>query len=131
MAKGKKTGGRDFQPGQSGNPSGRPPEPEDIKKARSLTKNEYTRIANKYLWMDLESFGKELKRKDLSMFEKAVMQMIQHAAAGCERRFEQILARMIGKPRDKMEVTLPQPFIVRYADGSKAAELGASVREEE
>lgn len=36
MAKGKKTGGRDFQPGVSGNPNGRPPGSGKFESARSI-----------------------------------------------------------------------------------------------
>lgn len=130
MAVGKKTGGRDFKPGQSGNPNGRPPVPEDIKEARKLAKNEFARIMNRFLWMSLEDFNVELKRPGLSMFERSCMQMIQHSAAGCERRFEMILTRLLGRPRDNMEITLPQPFIVKNVDGSVAIEAGAKAREE-
>lgn len=130
MAKGKKTGGRNFKKGQSGNPNGRPPVPEDVKEARKLGKNEFTRIMNRCLFMTLAEFDEELRRPDITMFEKSCMQMVAHASAGCERRFEMILNRFLGRPRDKMELTLPQPFVIKTLDGSKAMELGAKVREE-
>lgn len=131
MAKGKKSGGRDFKKGQSGNPNGRPPVPEDVREARKLGKSEFTRIMNKCLFMSLADFDIEMRRDDLTMFERSCMSMIQHAAAGCERRFEMILTRFLGRPRDKMELTLPQPFIIKNMDGTVAVEAGARAREDE
>lgn len=49
MAKGKKTGGKDFKPGLSGNPQGRTPNPPELKQLQQLTKGELELILNKIL----------------------------------------------------------------------------------
>jgi hypothetical protein len=45
VAKGKKTGGRDFLPGQSGNPGGREPMTEGERLVRKLTKAQFKEVA--------------------------------------------------------------------------------------
>ena len=52
MAKGKKTGGRDIQPGQVLNPLGRNAEPQDVREARKFNKYELARLINEYLYED-------------------------------------------------------------------------------
>lgn len=49
MARGKKSGGRDFVPGVSGNPDGRPPVQSDVLAVRRLTNADVVRIANELL----------------------------------------------------------------------------------
>lgn len=51
MAKGKKTGGRDFKKGVSGNPGGSPKIPDDLKEARKLSRIEMERVLNRYIHM--------------------------------------------------------------------------------
>lgn len=61
MAKGEKTGGRDFPPGVSGNPSGRPPLSPELLTARLLTHAEVRRIANELLEKSKEELAEILK----------------------------------------------------------------------
>jgi len=51
MAKGKKTGGRNFKKGVSGNPGGATKIPEDLKEARKFTRIEMERVLNRYIHM--------------------------------------------------------------------------------
>lgn len=44
MAKGKKTGGRNFEAGQSGNPQGRPPQPEALREAKRLFRDQFEQL---------------------------------------------------------------------------------------
>ena len=127
MAKGKKTGGKNFTKGKSGNPKGRPKTPPDVRNIRALSKTEFTRIANEFLWLSTTAADKKLKSRGLSQFEKAVGQTVKKAAAGDLMRLNMVLDRLIGKPRDKMELTVPKPFIILNADGTEAMTLGAEV----
>ena len=61
MAKGEKTGGRDFPPGVSGNPAGRPPVSAELLTARLLTHAEVRRIANELLEKSKEELAEILK----------------------------------------------------------------------
>lgn len=45
---------------------------------------------------------------------------------GDQQRLEFVLQRMIGKVQDRLEVTLPKPFIVTRLDGS-TVEMGAKL----
>lgn len=54
MPKGKKFGGRDWVKGQSGNPKGSKPIPEDVKEARRLSQIEFDRACGKIFFMSVE-----------------------------------------------------------------------------
>lgn len=103
MAIGKKTGGRDFEPGQSGNPNGRPPTPEDIKQARKLNCAEFERIANKYLHMTHAELGAAVKSGNATVLEMMVASIISKAVTkGDQIRLEFLLKRLIGDPVERI-----------------------------
>lgn len=103
MARGKKTGGRNFKKGQSGNPKGAPKIPEDVKEMRKLKGADYDHLANKF--MDLKRAALAAIMKDpnstalemwlASIFHKGIVE-------GDIKRLEAILCRTIGK--------VPQPL---------------------
>lgn len=122
MAKGKKTGGRDFKPGDPR--AGRPSLPGDIKEARKLSQVELERLLNKYLWLDKQQFTEALKDPACTMFEAMVGSIIHKAViGGDQQRLDWIVARLIGKITEKVEVALPEPVIVRRLNGEEI-ELG-------
>lgn len=97
MAKGVKTGGRDFKPGQSGNPNGRPPLPEEVRIARSLNKAEFERIVNEYIHMSLVEIQDRAKDPSTSALEVIIAKIVAEAIKrGDERRLGFILDRLIG-----------------------------------
>ena len=131
IAKGKKTGGNNFKPGQSGNPAGRTPLPEDIKKARKLNQKELERSVNKFLYMTSEEIFEACKSDDATMFDKIIGSIITAAVDKSDHtRLEFILNRMIGKVQDKLQVTVPKPFIVKKSDGTQVV-CGAEFEKEE
>lgn len=98
MAKGKKTGGRDFKKGQSGNPKGPAPLPEDIKEARKITQIEFERLANKYLSARKEDIAKASADPNTPVLELIISSIIHKAVVeGDERRLDFLLTRLIGK----------------------------------
>lgn len=125
MAKGQKTGGKNFKPGQSGNPAGGPGLPQDLRDARKMTSAEVTRILT-YL-IDLEPAA-YAAYKPKTMLETIVMSLMSKAIEeGCTARLNLLFDRIIGKVKDQLEVTLPTPFIVRRQDGSEVV-MGAEVK---
>lgn len=106
MAIGKKTGGRNFEPGKSGNPKGRPRLPEDIKEARALNQIELTRILNKYLYMPIEEIKRELAKPNTPALEVAVGKVLAAAInKGDQKRLDFILSRTVGSVKKVYEVT--------------------------
>lgn len=98
MAKGKKTGGRNFKKGASGNPKGPAPLPEDIKETRKLTQIEFERIANKYLFARKDEIAKASVDPNTPVIELLIGSIIHKAVVeGDERRLDFLLARLVGK----------------------------------
>lgn len=101
MAKGRKTGGRDIKEGQVLNPNGRPVVPPDLKKAREMNKDEFERIANKFLYMNQDEIKYQMAYGELSMIELAVCQLIVIGVnKGDPWRLGFLLDRLLGKPKD-------------------------------
>jgi hypothetical protein len=127
MAKGKKTGGRDFAKGVSGNPKGGPGLPKDVKEARKLTQGELERAVNRYLHLSRGELKAAIEAPGTPMIEIMIASIIAQAATkGDQMRLDFILNRIIGKVQDRVEVTMPKPFIIERKDGS-TVELGAKV----
>ena len=122
MARGKKTGGKNWQPGQSGNPKGYKGFPKDLKEARKLNQAELERLVNKYLYFSQEEMDAHVSQPDTPMIEHMVASIISLASTkGDQLRLDFILNRLIGKVKDQVELTLPKPFIVEKRDGTKLA----------
>lgn len=102
MTKGK----RGFQPGQSGNPKGRPPLPKDLRDAKMMNKRKFAELLMKYLTYSLDEL-KELKsRKDTPSLERIVIAVITNAISkGDERRLDFLMTRIIGKAKDELDIT--------------------------
>ena len=127
MAKGKKTGGRDWQPGVSPNPSGRTPTPQALKDAKRLNKTNFEEIINKYLWAPLADLEAAVEDKQLATIESwMVAIMLKGRTTGDWGGYEWIAQRLLGKVKDQLEVTQPKPFIVKHTDGTQTV-LGARV----
>lgn len=105
MANGFKTGGRDFKPGESGNPAGREPLPEDIKQARKLNKIELERILNEYLYMTLKEIQVKANHAETPALEVFVAKIIgEGIKKGDHFRLNFLFDRVIGPIKAKLSV---------------------------
>lgn len=87
-----------FKPGSSGNPSGRPKIPQEIKDAQKLTQTRFVILVNKYLNMNREELGLAAQDAKTTTLELIVLKVIQQAIArGDQIRLTFILDRLIGK----------------------------------
>jgi hypothetical protein len=128
MAKNKKTGGRDWKPGESGNPHGSPGLPQELKDARKLNVAEVTELLTRVADMSPADFEAYTPK---TMLEKTVIKALKIAADdGSIAHLSLILDRTIGKVKDKLEVTLPKPFIVKRQDGTEVV-MGAELQKKE
>lgn len=128
MGYGKKTGGKDFQKGQAGGP-GRPATPDDLKNVKKLSTNEMQALLAKYLRMSKGQLIALHKDPDVPAIDLLVMSIIQKAVVhGDHQRMNFLLDRTIGRVTDKVEVSLPEPTIIRRRDNS-IVELGAVIKD--
>ena len=95
MAIGRKTGGRDFEPGNNANPNGRPRVPEDVKQARKLTRMELERILNEYVYLSKGEITDRLKSTGTPALELIIGSIIVKAVtAGDQQRMNFLLDRL-------------------------------------
>ncbi len=129
MTKGRKTGGRDFVPGDPR--AGRLPVAPEIKEGRRLGKVELEAIVNKYLWTPCESLDAVAKDPTVVPVERWLASIIAKGLSSGEwSGFEWIAQRLIGRVKDQVEVTVVKPYVIeRLAGGT--LELGAKPETEE
>jgi hypothetical protein len=126
MAKGKKSGGRDFEKGTSGNPAGRTPVPEEVRKIRELTKAELTAIVHKYAGMTKAEITAATLNPDTPVGEMMVASIIARTIKdGDAYRWNQLMDRAVGKVKEKVEHSTPgdKPLVILTlpANGSEVA----------
>ena len=114
MAIGKKTGGRNFKPGNKANPKGRPALPADIKGARELNKIELDRMLNKCVYLTLPEIKAlaSKRNKESPIIEMIVAKILHKAYEGADQwRAEFILQRLLGRvPNQAPPPELPSPM---------------------
>jgi hypothetical protein len=131
MAIGKKTGGKNFKPGNKANPNGRPKVPSDVKEARRLNTNLLTLTFNRLIFMTEAELRLHWENPNTPKFEKIVCKILNQAEVrGDHYRLDFILNRLVGKVTEKVEHSLPRPTIVKRSDGSEMV-LGAKRDREE
>lgn len=128
MPKGKKTGGRNWKKGQSGNPRGPAVAPPDIRGARALTRVEFERVANKFLFSKKEEFQAAVRDPETPMLEMMIASIIQKGVIeGDERRMNFLLDRMVGKVVQPISAPdgSPMPVVQLFipSNGREAAHI--------
>lgn len=128
MAKGRKTGGKDFSQGVSGNPAGRPPLPPDVREARKVNQVEFERVMNRLLYLTHSELDAVIQSPETVALEAMLAKMLACAATfGDRQRIETILNRTIGKVVTKVEVTAGQGE--RRPDEMTDQEIEAKIQE--
>ena len=107
MARGRKTGGRDFKKGQSGNPKGRPPMPEDLRQIKKLSPALIRNIIAKLSRMSRIELEKHIKQSTTPMLEATIGNVYHKALVnGDYMRMNFLLDRTIGKVKDEIDMNL-------------------------
>lgn len=105
MAKGKKSGGRDWEPGESGNPKGPAVLPPDIREARKLNKQEFERIVNKFLYLTPAEIKAIAEDPKTPAFELMIGAIVAKAVTQADTfRAEFLIARLVPKLPEKITV---------------------------
>lgn len=105
MARGKKTGGNDFKPGnKSAVGKGRPRLSEDLKNVKPITPDLVSRIISKFSDMTREEISAFLKDPNTPMMYVAIGSILVKAAKDSDHgRFEFLLRRSIGNVKDDVD----------------------------
>lgn len=99
MAKGFKSGGRNFKTGESGNLKGRPKISDDVRLAINLNTEEFVRICNHFFNMPAYELDLVLENDNETTLKKIIAKILREAIdSGDQRRLEFFLDRTIGKP---------------------------------
>lgn len=105
MARGFKTGGRDWQKGKSGGP-GAPKMPEEVRQARKLNKVEAERILNKFLNYKLSDLAEFANNANNNVHEMLVARILFEAVKkGDHFKLEWIYSRLFGAVPKTVDVT--------------------------
>lgn len=118
-----------WKPGQSGNPSGRPPLPPEVKEAKRLNKATLETIVNTYLFMPLELLRGKLEDRSLPAVECWMISIIYKGLmSGDWGGFEWIAQRLVGKVKETIEVSAVVPYLIHRPSG-EVLELGVKKEE--
>lgn len=82
MAKGQKTGGKDFPPGVSGNPKGRPPIPADLRAAREMRRNDLLEILTRVIKLTKCELRARFRDANTPADERMIIQLVRSATWG-------------------------------------------------
>jgi len=132
MAKGKKTGGKNFKKGKSGNDKGRPQLPEDLKKIRKKYNTEHMGClltkAIDYTQDELLEILGDPKQKCIDiMIGKIVLKGV---VEGDPKYLNFIFDRVIGRVKEHKEIKIVEPFIIKGINGEKI-ELGTKEKDDD
>jgi len=126
MAKGKKTGGRDFAIGNKANPRGGGAVSAETKALRKITMEHIEEVADVILDGNLEKLATLAKDPNTSVLK---VWLAKAAAEGIKKGdigpLETILSRTLGRPKQAIDVNADISEEIRFADTEAAARLAA------
>lgn len=103
----KKSGGRDFPKGVSGNPAGRPPAPPDLREAKELRKQEFQSLIFKYMDCTLDQITDAAKNPATTIKELIILKFIEKALKDADvARYNLLIDRSIGQLETTSNVNL-------------------------
>ena len=129
MAKGKKTGGRNFKPHQSGNPSGRAPDSPMDKIVKKMTKETFSNLAQLMMSKDKDGLEDVIAAKVPFEVELFIRHMLSLGENPDWAKYEKYLERRIGKVKDEVDVVV-KPFVINRPGGGTTI-LGTTTGEDE
>lgn len=115
-------GGHRFKKGASGNPKGRPALSPELKAIKELTADELKRTIAKYFRMPKDDITAVLGMGVLPSLDHVIAATIVKAIQnGDILRAEYLFMRCLGKVKDVMEITQPEPVIIKRANGEEVS----------
>lgn len=111
-----------FKPGQSGNPGGRPPLPEEIKKARKLNQIRVSEVVIEFLNMPMRDVKQIMDDPNTPALESMVARIIFEAQKhGDQSRANFVIEHGVGKLRETIKHELPAPTVIKLIGPEAAA----------
>lgn len=122
MAKGFKSGGKDFEKGKSANPGGLPRVSPKIKElsayARALLIQKYHEVHT----LTEEELYARMKDPKVQGAEKAIVSIMIHAIKyGDQNRFGALVERVCGKVKEEVEHSIAKPTIIIRPNGDRVS----------
>lgn len=105
MAKGTKTGGKDFVKGHSVRSPGPGPLPPEIKQIALKTKKEALARLGEMLQKPFDEVVNIFRDGSLASFDHVLAALIVHAKKGSARHMQEMLDRLYGKVKEEVELT--------------------------
>jgi len=108
MAKGLKSGGRNFVKGQSGNPNGQPKIPVALREIRTANKITIEYILDKYMGITIEELTRLNDCKTTNLEELLIIKSLYQALVkNCARSREYLIERRFGRLLQPVSVEVP------------------------
>lgn len=108
MSLGKKTGGRDFKPGQAPKSPGRPSIPTALRDTKLLSAEWFCTVANELFNMTDREFRRCMQDPQTNMFTLLIGAQMQAAIRGRTSAFSFLLDRAIGPVKRYVTVEVPR-----------------------
>lgn len=126
MAKAKPRG-KPFTAGVSGNPSGKPPLPPEIREFRKTSYVEFLSHLQKYGGMSTKELNADLARDEVTQFEKICGKIVGLAGEGDKDARRDLLDRLWGKVKEQKEeltdATRPPQVIITLPDNGRGVNI--------
>lgn len=114
MAKGYKSGGKDFKRGWVSNPNGRPKVPEEYKKLQKLNADQFKGMVAKFALMTVPQMLEYLESGEVPVFEAMIGKIIKTCIeTGDHAKLNFLLDRTIGKVKEQVEVNVAPQIIYK------------------
>ncbi len=131
MTQGRKTGGKNWVKGQSGNPKGGIGLPKDVRDAKKMTAVDFSRLAVDFLYTTKDKLQEKLKDPASTMIELMIGGIVAKATQEQDyMRAAFLLDRIIGKTKMNEEHPQIKPVIITTLDGTRV-ECGMQEKEPE
>jgi hypothetical protein len=130
LTQGRKTGGRDFKPGESGNPNGRPPLPVWMREVRNKSEKEFIELLHRFGSLTTADLREVSKNEELPVEHMMFVQWLI-AAFTDENARRSYMDRRYGKVQEKIKHEgLAPTFVIRKRDGD-TVEMGIKSKDED
>lgn len=106
MAKGKKTGGRDWKPGESGNPDGLKPMSTEARIFKRMTQAQVAELGTEILSGNVDALRKVVKNPTSTPLQVwFATSVLKGIAKGDVFALDKFLERVVGKVKDKIDLS--------------------------